>query len=171
MRQAELDLLVLEAQNGNLQALECLVALFHPLLIKFAVAISGDHALAKDAAQDVWLQISKKLRSLDDPRAFKSWIYRAVRWRVIDLTRNKSTQFEMLDDNCATTDLDVSELEQRQLKGCINRLEADEREVIYLHYLAELSVAEVALVLKIPAGTVKSRLSRARNQLRELIDQ
>lgn len=171
MRQAEQDLLVLEAQQGNEQALECLVALFHPLLVKFAISISGNHALANDAVQDVWLHISKKLRSLNDPRAFKSWIYRAVRWRIIDLMRSKANQCDEYDNSSALTELDETELEQAQLKRSIDALPNQEREVIYLHYLAELSIAEVALVLKVPAGTVKSRLSRARNQLRQLLDE
>ncbi|WP_144394992.1 RNA polymerase sigma factor [Pleionea sediminis] len=170
MQQAEQDLLVLEAQSGNAQALECLIAVFHPLLVQFATSLSGNHALAKDAVQDVWLKIAKKLRQLNDPRAFRSWLYRAVRWRVSELMRGKAEQFERLDESVATTELDETEIENRALRRLVHQLADTEREVIYLHYLAELSVAEMALVLEIPAGTVKSRLSRARKQLQQMID-
>ncbi|WP_417445540.1 RNA polymerase sigma factor [Kangiella sp.] len=169
MEQAEQDLLVLEAQSGNEKAFECLVIWFHPLLVKFATSLSGNSALAKDAVQDVWLQILKKLRRLEDPRAFKSWLFRAVRWRVIDLMRGKAMQFEALDDNGIEILPDHSELEYRQLHQQINRLGKLEREVIYLFYLVELTVAEAALVLEVPQGTVKSRLNRARKQLQQMI--
>lgn len=173
MIQAELDLLVLEAQNGNEKAFECLIAFFHPQLVKFAINFSGNHALAKDAVQDAWINISKKLKSLKDPRAFKSWIFRAVRWRLLDLIKAKSYQFEVSEnsdlnvESSLSVELDESALENQLLRKLINNLDEHERVVIFLFYLAELPLTEIALVLEIPTGTVKSRLDRARNNLRK----
>lgn len=167
MEQAQQDLLVLEAQSGNQKAFECLVALFHPQLVNFASSLSGNHALAQDAVQDVWISISKKLRSLEDPRAFKSWIFRALRWRVLDLLKAKSYQYQQFDDNSFSVELDETAIESLQLKKMIANLPDNERSVVYLFYLVELPVAEIALVLEIPVGTVKSRLNRARSNLRQ----
>jgi len=167
MHQAQQDLLVLEAQKGNEKAFECLVVMFHPQLICFASNLSGNHALAKDAVQDVWIKISKKLGSLEDPRAFKSWIFRALRWRVLDLVKAKSYQFETIEDMNLKVELDESVIERQQLRKLIERLVENERSVIYLYYMAELPLAEIALVLEIPVGTVKSRLSKARSSLRQ----
>jgi RNA polymerase sigma-70 factor (ECF subfamily) len=167
MHQAQQDLLVLEAQNGNEKAFECLVVFFHPQLINFASNLSGNHALSKDAVQDVWFSISKKLNKLEDPRAFKSWIFRALRWRVLDLVKAKSYQFETFDESSMSVAIDESELERQQLKKMIEKLPDKDRTVIYLFYLAELSLAEIALILEIPVGTVKSRLSRARESLQQ----
>ncbi len=170
MIQAEQDLLVLESQSGNEKAFECLVTFFHPQLVKFASNLSGNHALAKDAVQDVWITISKKLKTLDDPRAFKSWLFRAVRWRVLDLIKAKFNQYEAIetiDESSTNVALDESEIENRQLRKLINNLIEQESSVIYLFYLMDLSVNEIALVLEIPAGTVKSRLNRARDNLRQ----
>lgn len=172
MHQAQQELLVLAAQNGNEQAYECLITIFHPQLVKFGYSLSGDHSLANDAVQDVWLSISKKLRHLKDPRAFKSWLFRAVRWRVLDLQKAKSYNHQNIDNvvlNIESVELDESEIENRQLLKLIANLPIAERSVIYLFYLAELPIAEIAAVLEIPAGTVKSRLNRARTNLQKLI--
>jgi RNA polymerase sigma factor (sigma-70 family) len=170
MIQAEQDLLVLESQSGNEKAFECLVTYFHPQLVKFASNLSGNHALAKDAVQDVWITISKKLKTLDDPRAFKSWLFRAVRWRVLDLLKAKFNQYqaiENIDESSMNVALDESEIENRHLRKLIKNLPEQESSVIYLFYLLDLSLLEIALVLEIPTGTVKSRLSKARESLKQ----
>ena len=164
MIQAEQDLLVLEAQSGNEKAFECLISFFHPQLVSFATSLSGSHALAKDAVQDAWINISKKLKSLRDPRAFKSWIFRAVRWRVRSDARSDAGSIE---ETSLSVGLDESAIENQQLKKMINQLSAQERSVIYLFYLVDLPLAEIALVLEIPTGTVKSRLFSARANLRQ----
>jgi len=167
MHQAQQDLLVLEAQSGNEKAFECLVAIFHPQLVNFASNLSGNHALAEDAVQDVWIRISKKLSTLEDPRAFKSWIFRALRWRVLDLLKAKSYQFQTIEDTSVSVELDESEIEQQQLRKMIDNLPDRDRSVVYLYYLLELPLSEIALVLEIPVGTVKSRLNRARANLQQ----
>lgn len=167
MHQAQQDLLVLEAQSGNEKAFECLVVFFHPRLINFASNLSGNHALAKDAVQDVWISISKSLSKLEDPRAFKSWIFRAVRWRVLDLIKAKSYRFQAIEDINLSVELDESEIESQQLRKMIDKLPSHDRSVIYLFYLVELPLIEISMVLEIPVGTVKSRLNRARSSLQK----
>ncbi len=169
MQQAQLELLVMESQTGNQQAFACLIEWFHPQLVKFATQLCGSHALAQDAVQEAWIKISKKIRSLQDPRAFKSWLYRAVRWQVLDMLKAKPNQYQSLDGVELSEPLDESALEQRQLVRLINQLADGDRDVVYLFYLAELAIAEIALVLDIPDGTVKSRLNRARKQLQQQI--
>lgn len=167
MHQAQQDLLVLEAQSGNKKAFECLITYLHPQLINFACNLSGNHELAKDAVQDVWISMSKKLSKLEDPRAFKSWIFRALRWRVLDLIKAKSYQFQPIEDTNLSVALDESVIEQQQLRKMIEKLPDRDRSVIYLFYLVELPLAEIAQVMEIPLGTVKSRLNRSRASLQQ----
>jgi len=167
MQQAQQDLLVIEAQCGNKKALECLVIFFHPKLINFACNLSGNHALAKDAVQDVWINMSKKLNQLEDPRAFKSWIFRALRWRVLDLIKAKAYQFQPIENINLYVELDESEVERQQLRKMIEKLPDHDRSVIYLYYLVELPLTEISLVLEVPVGTVKSRLNRSRASLQQ----
>ena len=176
MHQAQQDLLVLEAQSGNEKAFECLVAFYHPQLIKFATSLSGNHDLGKDAVQDVWINMTKKLRTLNDPRAFKSWIFRAVRWRVTDLAKSKFNQFEAFDESSMestlneVSQLDETSIEQQQIRQLIQQLPEKERTIVILFYMAELSISEIALVQEIPVGTVKSQLNRARKALAKRIE-
>ena len=169
MEQAQLELLVLASQDGNTKAFECLFEHFHPLLIRFANNLCGNPALASDAVQDVWLNTSRSLRKLRDPRAFKSWLYRAVRWRVLDLKKAKAYLSESIDETELTQPLDESQITERELKRAIDQLADKERNVVYLFYLSELSISEIAAVLEIPSGTVKSRLSSARAKLKDLM--
>jgi RNA polymerase sigma-70 factor (ECF subfamily) len=167
MHQVQQDLLVLEAQSGNKKAFECLIIFFHPQLINFACSLSGNHELAKDAVQDVWISISKKLSKLKDPRAFKSWIFRALRWRVLDLIKAKSYHFQPIENTNFSVELDESVIEKQQLRKMIEKLPDRDRSVIYLFYLVELPLAEIAQVMEIPLGTVKSRLNRSRASLQQ----
>ncbi|MGX5201189.1 RNA polymerase sigma factor [Aliikangiella sp. IMCC44632] len=167
MQQAQQDLLVLEAQSGNQKAFECLVIYFHPQLVHFASKLSGNHALAKDAVQDVWISSSKNLRKLNDPRAFKSWIFRSLRWRVLDLLKAKSYQFETLDNLDLSEEINEAPVLKEKLSKLIEALPLKEREVVYLFYSTELTLVEITQVLTIPLGTVKSRLNRARKTLQQ----
>lgn len=175
MLQAQIDLLVVEAQSGNTKAFECLVVYFHPQLLSFGLSLNSNRTVIDDALQETWISISRKLRTLKDPRAFKSWLFRVVRWRVIDLTKSKASQYESLDEHLLqggaemSMELDESTLELRALKQAIDQLADSEKSVITLYYLAEFSVFEISQILEIPEGTVKSRLNRARNQLQQII--
>ena len=117
--------------------------------------------------QDVWISISKKLSKLEDPRAFKSWIFRALRWRVLDLIKAKAYQFQPIENANLSIELDESAIARKQLRKMIEKLPDRDRSVIYLFYLAELSLAEIAQVMEIPLGTVKSRLNRSRASLQQ----
>ena len=170
MLQAEEDLLVIAAQRGNHKAFETLVLMYQQPLFRFAFKISNDHEIACDAVQDAWIKATKNLRQLNDPRAFKSWIYRLVKWRVTDLLRvqvKHSSRF----DNEASENLAVESPAaadgQSELIQAINRLPALEKQMIHLFYLDEMKITDVAIILDIPAGTVKSRLNRARKLLQQ----
>lgn len=170
MNQAEQDLLVLAAQRGNQQAFGLLFKLLHKPLISFAIKLSEDKELACDAVQDSWIKASRNIRRLKDPRAFKSWIYRLVRWRTLDLLRVKtrdSARLEPIDENTISARRSDRSENRSEIGSLISKLPATEKEIIHLFYLNEMTIAEISVVLEIPAGTVKSRLNRARNLLRK----
>ncbi|MET1257308.1 RNA polymerase sigma factor [Aliikangiella maris] len=179
MLQAEEELLVLAAQEGSHDAFNQLVQYFQKPLLMFAYKLSSDMELSRDAVQDSWIRLAGRLGRLDDPRAFKSWIYRTVRWRVLDLLRTRKTVQIELDDICCEANQNHDNLavqhsvdnpqadNQQVLTVAINQLPAIERQIIYLFYLDEMKLIEIAFVLDIPLGTVKSRLNRARKMLKE----
>ncbi|WP_251358599.1 RNA polymerase sigma factor [Kangiella sp. TOML190] len=167
MKTSREELLVISAQAGNQAALAELYQSFYKPLVKFAFKLCGHHDWAQDAVQDVWLEVAKKLRKLNDPKAFRSWIFRAVRWRCIDLAR-KANKLQQLEDSDQQAAEELKSKDSGLLK-LIDKLPGLERQAIYLFYLQEFSIAEIAVVMEVPQGTIKSRLNRARKQLKRLI--
>lgn len=170
MHQAEEDLLVLAAQAGNRKAFSLIVKRYHQSLLRFAFKISGDEQIAQDAVQEAWIKTTFGIRRLKDPRILKSWLYRLVRWRTTDLLRKAARlnqRTEEYDDAQHWEAVENSIDETEELNAAINRLPLLEKQMVHLFYLDGLKVAEIASVLEVPSGTVKSRLNRARKLLKQ----
>ena len=170
MNQAEQDLLVLTAQDGNHQAFGLLFKLYHKPLVGFAYKLSNDRELANDAVQEAWVKAAKNIRKLHDPRAFKSWIYRLVRWKTTDMLRQTTRsgiQLEEFDDKAVYSSKKEESLQDEALSTAINNLPETEKQIIHLFYLDEMKITEISVILEIPVGTVKSRLNRARRILKK----
>lgn len=178
MQQAEEDLIVMSAQHGSHKAFNQLVNYYQKPLLRFAYKISGDKELASDAVQEGWIKVAGNIRQLNDPRAFRSWLYRTVRWRVLDILRKQKKlneeSTELLDDSQAGVDWSINyqSIESPsdswdELRVAINNLPAIEKQIIHLFYLDEMKLVEISTVLEIPVGTVKSRLNRARRLLKQ----
>lgn len=170
MNQAEHDMLVIDAQDGSRGALDALVRHHHRDLLRFAYSLCRDTALAQDAVQDAWIKVARRLRTLDDPRAFRGWVYHAVRWRVGDLVRRAHRSDRPLDGAEAAPDCSADRDRGIDLAAAIAGLPKIERQGLQLFYVSGLTIPEIAVVLEIPTGTVKSRLHRARGLLKEHFD-
>lgn len=166
MNSAEMELLVLAARQGNRRAFAKLYDYLTPALLRFGFRLSQDRELAQDAVQDAWLSMASAIRRLREPGAFRAWMYRRVRWKVIDSVRRTGRALppvEMVQVDDSLQQLD----DRRDMMRALNRLPPNERQIIQLFYLDELGVLEIAVVLGIPGGTVKSRLHRARGLLQQ----
>jgi RNA polymerase sigma-70 factor (ECF subfamily) len=163
MKAEHIEILVLQSQEGHIPSYEHLFKHFAPLMLKYAVYKVHDPMIAEDLVQNVWIKVSKKLSQLNDVSLFRSWLFRAMRWEVIDWYRQQR-EFEDIDnyDLSATDDKE----QDSGLLPQIAKLANDEREIVEHYYLNELSLIETALVLGIPEGTAKSRLYRARESLK-----
>ncbi len=164
---AEHDMLVIDAQDGSRQALDALVRHHHRDLLRFAYSLCRDTALAQDAVQDAWIKVAGRLRTLDDPRAFRCWVYHAVRWRVGDLQRRAHRRERPLDQAETAGDSTDARDRRMDLATAMDALPPVERQALQLFYVSGLRIPEIAVVLDIPAGTVKSRLHRARGLLKD----
>jgi RNA polymerase sigma factor (sigma-70 family) len=170
MLQAELEMLVLKAQQGDEPALLRLFEHYQPALVQFAYRVLPDHSLAQDAVQNAWLKTLNNLRGLHNPAVFKCWIYRAVKWSATDLLR----QCHIQQQRSSTQEVDELVAEQQaihdELSDALQGLPADEYQAIYLFYFAQLTVVEIALVQEVPVGTVKTRLFRAKAKLKVTLE-
>ena len=164
------ELLAIRCQLGERVALDTLIARWHPPLWRYARNLSGSEAGADDATQEVWLRVLRSLARLREPAKLRSWLFgiahRVLMDRLRALYKQPAAADEEIDQLPADEPSDEHELELASMLDELARLPLIENEVLTLFYLRELSLDEVAAVLGVPTGTVKSRLFRARKLLR-----
>ena len=166
--------LVLRAQKGDRQAFETLALQSHDRLQRVAVGILRDPHLAEDAVQQALLGIWRDIRGLRDPARFDGWSYKLlVRICYAEAKRKpKWTSDENVPEArepVAADDYDAI-AHRDQLERAFARLSVDHRAVVVLHRLKGMPLDQVAEVLELPVGTVKSRLSRAMEGLRAALE-
>jgi RNA polymerase sigma-70 factor (ECF subfamily) len=168
------EILVLDCQSGRVKALEILVSRWQKRLWQYASNLTGDTDAAWDITQDSWLGIIKGLRKLNDPARFRPWAYRIVTNKVNDWIR-KSAKTIQAQTDCIVEKQKPNELSKAETSSDIHsimrRLSNQSRMVLTLYYLEEFGLADVARILQIPKGTVKSRLHTARKELKEIWQQ
>lgn len=162
------------SQSGSLEALDGLARRWTPRLLRYATRVlggSGDAAeTARDVVQETWLAVVRGLGSLRDPAQFPSWIYGIATRKCVDAIRGK-TRRRALDAGAAGGGVEprpaVSPEEQIDLAKAVRQLPPLHRAVVHLFYREAFSVDEIAGILGVPAGTIKSRLHHAREALRQ----
>ena len=171
------EYLVTAAQAGDRDALARLVARWQPRLLRHAWRVIGDAERARDMAQEAWVEILRSLAGLDDPAAFPAWAYRIVTrrcQRLFHRSTREPFEPEEAGDGVAiqTPDHHSAEFafELSQVIEAIAALPAAQRSALALFYTEDLSVAEIAIALDIPPGTVKTRLMHARRKVRALLE-
>jgi len=177
--------LIAVAQNGDLSAFNQLVLTYQGLAYNVAYRILGDPDRAADATQDAFIKAYKALSSFHGG-SFKPWMLRIVTNTCYDYLRaSKRKPSNSLDDELDKSEYhprfyDPSEgpedyLERKELnriiQGAINHLSDHHRAVVVLVDIQGYSYGEAAAILEISLGTVKSRLSRARAKLRDILQE
>jgi len=129
---------------------------------------------AKDIAQETWSSVVKGIASIKDPARFSVWINRIVYHKSVDWIR-KAQKNRTLNEDDVKESLyghhDVNNEEISQMMIHLNQLPIDQKMVLTLFYLQQHSVVEIAEILSIPMGTVKSRLFNARETLKKKLKQ
>jgi RNA polymerase sigma-70 factor, ECF subfamily len=164
--------LIRAAQAGSQEAFHTLVARYHLLVLWTAQALLADSASAEDVAQEAWISAWRGLDRFDQSRPFRPWLLRIVTnccrkqaRRLVPQAVLDSVQIaETVQEDLLTYVIRREEV--AALDAVIASLPAIQRQVIALRYRAELDLPEIALVLDLPLGTVKSRLHRALTVIR-----
>jgi len=172
MQQAQIELWVLETQAGSQQSFSALCRHFYPSAIGFAVKVAGDINLAEDAVQEALLKLSRTIHKLQDPATINAWVFKLVRWQVLDLIKRQKHYQNIEDIEVVAPIADVNANNSTDgFKALFAQIPLVEGQVLYLFYLQEFSVTDIARILEVPIGTVKSRLFRARKMLKQQIEQ
>jgi RNA polymerase sigma-70 factor (ECF subfamily) len=165
---------VISAQSGDSKAWSILTQRWEAKLIAHAYRLLGDREAAQDAAQSAWAEIVKGLNGLQDAKLFPAWAYR-ITSRCCAKQIDRAIKDRALKAEFSTEPRDlVSEpklpSQRGRLQAAIRQLPAGERTAIALYHFEEMRVAEVAVALNVPAGTVKTRLMNARRKLRAILE-
>lgn len=150
---------------------EALVRAYHRDLFRYAYWLCKDKTIAEDLVQETCLRAWKSLDSLQDEKAAKSWLITILRRE--NARRFERKQFDLVDIDDHGNDASVSDDPHHQhlwLQAQIMKLEIDYREPLFLQVIGGFSGEEIADILNLNKNTVMTRLFRARNQLKEMLD-
>lgn len=171
------EYLVAAAVAGDRPALERLVARWQPRLLRHAWRVLGDGERARDMVQESWVEIMRGLARLDDVAAFPAWSYRIVTRRCQRAFHRQSREpFDVLEDDSpqepAAPEHASAEFatELAIVRHAIAALPPLQRATLGLFYLEGMGVAEIAIALDVPPGTVKTRLMHARRKVRARLE-
>jgi RNA polymerase sigma-70 factor (ECF subfamily) len=167
-------LLVVRCQAGDEGAFAELVLRYDARLRYFVRKLVGDAHRADDLVQDVWLDVHRHLARLNDPQAFRAWIYRIARDRAFGQLRKAQRaehplgEIDVPDDDSAEDSF--SEEDAAAIHVALDRLPAEQREVLVLRFLEAMSYDEIARATGLAIGTVRSRLHYGKQTLRNYLE-
>ena len=160
--------------SGDKSMLPILVQRWHKIFCEKAYWVLRDKDLAKDVAQESWIIIIKKLPTLKKLESFKSWALRIIYTKAIDAHKRRTQSIQNLNKIdrkvfSVSDDKEVDAALKQKLLTAIKKLSKDKQDIIRLFYVEEYSLKEISVFLKIPTGTVKSRLFKAREKLKSIL--
>jgi RNA polymerase sigma-70 factor (ECF subfamily) len=143
-----------------------------PSLERYAIALLRDHQDARDLVHDCVVQALSQLHRHNGGEDVRPWLFSIMHNLFISETRKRHVRNKYKIDTIDTSEPSApgsqeDRLHRRDLKNALNQLPEDQRLVLLLVSVGDLSYAAAAKILRIPAGTVMSRLSRGRENLRK----
>ena len=170
--------LVRSAANGDAAAWESLMVTHQQAVFRLAFLLLGDPDDAEDVAQDSFLRAWKALGGFDPARPLRPWLLSITANLARNRRRSAGRYFAALmrafrDEPASESIEDQSsqKFQANELWKAVQKLNLLDQQIVYLRYFLELPVMETAQILDVAEGTVKSRLSRAIEKLRGIIQQ
>lgn len=176
-----------KAAAGSAEAFEQLVLKYQTAVYNLCLRMTGDPEDAADMTQESFLKAWRNLESFQGNSAFSTWLYRLASNTCLDhlrsVKRKPQLSLVMEDEDGEAQALDVPDSapspeeqvialdEQSRLNDALQALDEDQRQILILRAVNGLSYTEIAEALQLKEGTVKSRLARARDQLRKKLQQ
>jgi len=172
--------LVRRIQHGDMAAFEALFFKYQGNIYRTALAITRDPGAAEEVLQDCFYKTYLNIMNITGDGSLSPWLHRVAVNLSCNAIKRRRVHLEPIDDlaeGTFATDPHLSpeaQAERAELQGtmraAINALPLKHRLVITLHYLQDFSLPEIAYILDLPVGTVKSRLHHARKALRERLE-
>ena len=165
------------ARHGDLDAFEELMHARIDAIYRLSFAIVGDEADARDATQETFIAAWRRIRELRDPERFEAWLQRiavnSARMTLRARGRRRVREIPSGDVAALATTADGATpsvgSDADLLGAALDVLSTDQRTILVLHHLEGHAVADLAEILAVPVGTVKSRLHTARRALQDAL--
>lgn len=174
------------AKSGEVEAFERLIEGYQKKVFNIALRMIGNYDDASELAQEVFIKVYKSIRSFKEESSFSTWIYKITSNVCLDeIRKRKNKKVVYLDDDVKLEDGEVRHqieddspspealLERKEIKRvvkeAIQSLSEEHRLVIVMRDLQGMSYEEIGKIVKCPEGTVKSRINRARQALKEIL--
>jgi len=180
--------LVQRTLEGDLRAFEALVDKYKNMVFTISLRMLGNYADAEDASQETFLRLYNSLSKYNNNHKFSNWLYQITMNICRDILRKKKNTKSNIsldepiqeengkdvgslipdDTNLPEKIIEENEL-RNKLEMAIQKLPEDYREPLVLRYTKGLSYEDISSILKLPVGTVKIRIHRARRMIRETV--
>ena len=167
---------VIRARKGDKKAREQIVELTYGYVSYYCLKMLQSKENAKDATQDIFMTVLEKLDSVEKPEAFLGWLKQVTVNRCRNLvTRQHAVEAltdDYLDDTAQITPVECLETEEIRsiIRQAVDGLPDVQRECVLLYYYQQLSIKEIAGLLEVKEGTVKSRLHTARKTIKKWLE-
>jgi RNA polymerase sigma-70 factor (ECF subfamily) len=163
--------LLLRCQTGDHAAFAELIGRYQDRLGGYLRRLLGGPDAA-DALQDVWLAVWRGLPRLRDPAAFTAWVFRLARDRAFRELRRRGVATIPADESlpAAEPEGELTPEEAAAVRAALDRLGPEQRDILALRFLEDMSYEQIAAVIGRPVGTVRSRIHYAKHALRKLLE-
>lgn len=171
------EIVLKKLKSGDRRAFRLVCELFYKQVYQAAFFITDDAGLAEDVACEAFLKLMEKIDQIKDPSKLEAWMCRIAANKAGDIIRRRSAAAPFagardiyLDNQLIPPDTVLLEKERKQIiQQQIESLQPEHKQVFYLKYCKDMSVQEISAEIGIPAGTVKSRLARAREEFKRIM--
>jgi RNA polymerase sigma-70 factor (ECF subfamily) len=183
--------LIRQCQNGNLEAMSCLIVKYQDRIYNAILKICQNHDDAAELTQDTFVKVLENINSFRGKSSFYTWLFRVAVNHTLNYCKRRfklspvslDAENDQIEESkgklaavlAAPDGLDPAVVAQQKelsqiVVNLIGQLAQEYRVVLVLRDIEQMTYAEIADVLRIETGTVKSRLSRARAKLRQLLE-
>lgn len=160
--------LVRKSKKGNNIAFSTLIKNYEKDLYKVAIAITKNEDDALDCIQETILQSYISIKNLKNDEYFKTWLIKILINKCNELLKKNKKRLNI--DATITGNSQIEDADKIDIRDSIDSLDDELKILIVLYYYEDMSINDISEVLNIPQGTIKSRLSRARNKLKKMLD-
>lgn len=142
-------------------------------LIRYANYLTGDEHNAADIVQESFIKAYVNLKGFDTKKKFSSWIYRIVHNETMNLVGKQKKQVSLYEEKDFDSGIDIEDdFIRKELKNhthnCLDKMQVIYKEPLSLYYLEEKSYEEISDILRIPIGTVGTRINRAKALMKKI---